>query len=179
MWVGIRCTICLWISLSPSCVWCIMCFPLVHCALCVVHNALCVVHNALGAMSGLTFVVWQSDTGCLLCAVPGVGCGRRAGAGDVPEGHARVGRGQQLGLDAHERARLRLAPLRAPRPGLRAHDPAPATKAGHSPGLGLGRGPSCNGLVHLRAAEAVSLACFDLWSYFLLQIGNVVFDVST
>ena len=61
--------------------------PLVRCVLCVAYNALC-------AMSGLTFVVWQSDTGCLLCAVPGVGCGRRAGAGDVPEGHAQVGRGQ-------------------------------------------------------------------------------------
>ncbi len=147
-----------------------MCFPLVHCALCVVCNVLC-------ATSGLTFLVWQSDTGCILCAVPGVGCGRRAGAGDVPEGHARVGRGQQLGLDAHERARLGLGPLLAPRPGVRAHDPAPATKAGHSPGFSPGPNPSCNGLVHLRAAEAVSLACFDLWSYFLLQIGNVVFDV--
>jgi hypothetical protein len=162
-------------------------FPLVRvvynvfpsCAMRIVRCVLGVMYDVLCAMSALTFVVWQSDTGCLLCAVPGVGCGRRAGAGDVPEGHARVGRGQQLGLGAHERARLGLGPLRAPRPGLRAHDPAPATEAGHSPGLGLGPDPSCNGPFHLRAAEAVSLACFDLWSYFLLQIGNVVFDVST
>ncbi len=115
----------------------------------------------------------------VVCGVSGVGCGPRARAGSVFEGDARVGRGQQLGLDAHERARLRLGPLRAPRPGVRAHDPAPATKAGHSPGFSPGPNPSCNGPFHLRAAEAVSLACFDLWSYFLLQIGNVVFDVST